>query len=248
MRRQMLAFWAMMAGALMTVVALVRGALAWAFVWGLITVAADRAARIWSRNDPGPMPYWMRWILLAPRPFQSSRQLQRILDPRSGERMLEIGPGIGVHALPVAAGLSPGGTLTVLDVQQEMLDALMQRAIEAGIKNVIATRGDARALPFPDRTFDGAYLISVLGEIPDQDVALQELQRVLRPNGRLIVGEFFIDPDFITSAELQHRTSRAGFAFDRRIGPSLAYLARFHLQPERQFAVGGCRGLRRGTP
>jgi SAM-dependent methyltransferase len=224
----MWAFWAMIGGALMAVAALVRGALAWAVFWGVVTVAADRAARIWSRSDPGPMPYWMRWILLAPRPFQSSRRLTRILDPQRGERMLEIGPGIGVHALPVAAALGPGGTLSVLDVQQEMLDDLMRRATAAGIRNIVATRGDARTLPFPDRTFDGAYLFSVLGEIPDQDVALQELRRVLRPNGRLIVGEFFIDPDFITSAELQPRICRAGFAFDRKIGPSLAYLARFN--------------------
>ena len=228
MRRQMWAFWAMAGGAIMTVAALVRGAPAWALVWGIVTVAADRAARIWSRNEPGPMPYWMRWILLAPRPYQSARQLKRILDPRSGERMLEIGPGIGVHALRVAATLGPGGTLNVLDVQQEMLDDLMRRATEAGIGNIVATRGDARNLPFPNSTFDGAYLISVLGEIPDHDVALRELRRVLRPNGRLIVGEFFIDPDFITTAELRQRTSRAGFTFDRKIGPSLAYLARFN--------------------
>lgn len=228
MRRQAWAFWAMVAGVLMAVVALVRGAPVWALVWALIAVAADRAARIWSRNDPGPMPYWMRWILLAPRPFQSARRLTRILDPQRDERMLEIGPGVGVHALPVAAALGPGGTLSVLDVQQEMLDDLMRRATAAGIRNIVATRGDARTLPFPDRTFDGAYLLSVLGEIPDQDVALQELRRVLRPNGRLIVGEFFIDPDFITSAELEHRICRAGFAFDRKIGPSLAYLARFN--------------------
>lgn len=228
MRRQMWAFLAMFAGALMMVAALFRGALGWALVWALITVAADRAARIWSRNDPVPMPYWMRWILLAPRPYQSTGRLKRILDPRSGERLLEIGPGIGVHALPVAAALDPGGTLNVLDVQPAMLDDLMGRAAQAGIKNIIATRGDARTLPFPDRTFDGAYLISVLGEIPDYDLALQELRRVLRPNGRLVVGEFFVDPDFITTTELQRRISRAGFAFNRRIGPSLAYLARFN--------------------
>lgn len=227
MRCQMWAFWAMLGGALMTVAALVRGAWAWALVLGLITVAADRAARIWSRHDPAPMPYWMRWILLAPRPYQSSGRLKRILDPRSGERLLEVGAGIGVHAFPVAAALGPGGTLNVLDVQPAMLDDLMRRATQAGVKNIVATRGDARTLPFPDRTFDGAYLISVLGEIPDDDLALQELRRVLKPNGRLVVGEFFIDPDFISTAELQQRISRAGFAFDRRIGPSLAYLARF---------------------
>jgi SAM-dependent methyltransferase len=60
-----------------------------------------------------------------------------------------------------------------------MLDELMRRATQAGITNIAATHADARRLPFSNDTFDGAYLISVLGEIPDQEAALRELRRVL---------------------------------------------------------------------
>jgi ubiquinone/menaquinone biosynthesis C-methylase UbiE len=134
-----------------------------------------------------------------------------------------------VHALSVAASLGPDGILDVFDVQPEMLSHLMRRAATAGITNIVATHGDARTLPFPDGIFDAAYLISVLGEIPDQDAALRELRRVMKPNGRLVIGEFFIDPDFISAAELQHRTSRAGFTPGRKSGPRLAYFARFEM-------------------
>ena len=89
--------------------------------------------------------------------------------------MLEIGPGTGYYTLPVAGWLSPGGRLDVLDVQQEMLDHTMRRAREQGIDNVAPTLADARELPYPEDSFDGAYLVTVLGEIPDQDAALREL-------------------------------------------------------------------------
>ena len=67
-----------------------------------------------------------------------------------------------------------------------------RRARRAGVHNIVASRGDAERLPYPDGQFDAAYLIGVLGEIPDQTAALRELRRVLKPEGRLVIGEFFV--------------------------------------------------------
>jgi ubiquinone/menaquinone biosynthesis C-methylase UbiE len=153
--------------------------------------------------------------------------LKRILEPRNGERILEVGPGIGIHAVPVAESLGPDGTLDVIDVQQEMLDDVTQRASETGITNIRAKRCDARQLPYGDGTFDGAYLIGVLGEIPDGQAALRELRRVLKSNGRLVIGEVFFDPDFVPLGSLKGRAEQASFAFEQRLGGSLSYLARF---------------------
>jgi SAM-dependent methyltransferase len=199
----------------------------WAAASALLAVAADVAGRIWSRQSPVPMPYFMRWILLVPRGPQSPARVQRLLQPRSGERMLEIGPGVGVHAIPIAAALQPGGVLDVLDMQQEMLDELMRRAARQGVGNIVPCRGDAQHLPYPDANFDAAYLVSVLGEIPDPALALRELRRVLKPAGRLLVCEVFLDPDFIALPALQASARDAGFALERRSGPRLAYTALF---------------------
>jgi ubiquinone/menaquinone biosynthesis C-methylase UbiE len=49
-----------------------------------------------------------------------------------------------------------------------MLDELMQRARRGGLTNLAATQGDARSLPYPDSSFDGAYLVTVFHEIPDR--------------------------------------------------------------------------------
>ena len=205
----------------------VAGKLRWAAGGAGVALGAHVAGRLWSRQSPVPMPYFMRWILLVPRGPHSPARLLRMLAPRRGERMLEIGPGVGVHALPVAAALGPDGVLDVLDTQQEMLDDLMRRAARRGLGNILPRRGDARRLPYPDATFDAAYLVSVLGEIPDAPLALRELRRVLKPAARLVVGEVLIDPDFISLPALLAMAGDAGFVLERQRGPRVAYGAVF---------------------
>jgi hypothetical protein len=149
-----------------------RGELRWAAASAAFALGADVAGRVWSRRSPVPMPYFMRWVLLMPRGPHSLKNLERLLQPRSGERILEIGPGIGVHALPVASWLLPNGVLDVLDVQQDMLDTLARRAASRGLPNVVPRQGDAQKLPYPGETFDAAYLIAVLGRNPGSGCSL----------------------------------------------------------------------------
>jgi ubiquinone/menaquinone biosynthesis C-methylase UbiE len=78
----------------------------------------------------------------------------------------------------------------VVDVQQQVLDHVLARAARRRIGNIVAHRADARALPFADAAFDAAYLVTVLGEVGGQLAPLSEPRRVLRPGGRLVVGEF----------------------------------------------------------
>jgi ubiquinone/menaquinone biosynthesis C-methylase UbiE len=108
-----------------------------------------------------------------------------------------------------------------------MLDHTMHRAGERGVANITPTQGDARRLPYPDGTFDAAFLVTVLGEIRDQDAALRELARVLKPGGRLVVGELFGDPHWVSPAKLRERAEAAGLTFNRRSGTPLGYFARF---------------------
>ncbi len=203
------------------------GKLRWAAGGAVVALGAHLMGRLWSRHSPVPMPYFMRWVLLVPRGPHSPARLQRILQPRRGERVLEIGPGVGVHALPIAASLRPDGVLDVLDAQQEMLDDLMRRAARRGLTNIVPRRGDARRLPYPNATFDAAYLVSVLGEIPDAPLALRELRRVLKPGAKLLVAEVLIDPDFISLPALREMASDAGFVLERQFGPRFAYAGVF---------------------
>jgi ubiquinone/menaquinone biosynthesis C-methylase UbiE len=108
-----------------------------------------------------------------------------------------------------------------------MLDHTMRRAGEQGLTNVVPARGDAQHLPYADASFDAVYLVTVLGEVPDQDAALREVARVLKPGGRLVVGELFGDPHGVSPGALQRRAEAAGVTFERRSGTPLGYFARF---------------------
>jgi ubiquinone/menaquinone biosynthesis C-methylase UbiE len=102
---------------------------------------------------------------------------------------------------------------------------LTRRAARLGLTNIVVRQGDARKLPYLDHTFDGGYLISVLGEIPDPVAVLRELRRVLKPDGRLVVGEVVIAPDFVSLPALRERAKLGGLSVEQSIGPRFAYLA-----------------------
>lgn len=189
--------------------------------------AAVVAYALWWRKNPSACPYALRFFVELPHPFITRARLREILAPRSGERVLEVGPGTGYYALHVAECLGPSGRLDVLDLQQEMLDHTTRRAAGPGVGNVVASQGDAQALPYPDGAFDAAYLTVVLGEVPDQEQALRQLRRVLKPGGRLVVGEVFPDFHMVPFGKLRARAEAAGFSFERRLGSRLGYFASF---------------------
>lgn len=200
-----------------------------ATVLGLI-LAAVGAVAVWAsreRRTPSACPYSQRFFLDLPRPFMRRETLRVLLAPAPGERVLEIGPGLGYYSLDVAPRLAPGGQLDVLDLQQPMLDELMRRAAASGITNIVPAQGDAQELPYEDSVFDAAFLVATLGEIPDKDRALRELRRVLKPGGRLVVGEGQPDPHMVSRDDLLVRTHRAGLRYDHHEGGPFGYLARF---------------------
>src|SRR5919197_472498 len=191
----------------------------WAVILGggMLTAGAIIAAYVVrSRRNPSACPYSQSIVLEFPRPFFTRDRLRQLLNPRPGERVLEVGPGRGYYALDVAPRVFPGVTLDVVDLQQGMLVVPMRRAGERGITNIVPTQGDAQALPYAAGTFDAAYLVATLGEVPDQDAALRELRRVLRPGGRLVVGEGLPDPHMIPFDTLRRRAEGAGVRPDHR--------------------------------
>jgi ubiquinone/menaquinone biosynthesis C-methylase UbiE len=185
------------------------------------------AAALWWRRHPSACPYSQRFWVESPHPFITRARLREALTPRPGERVLEVGPGTGYYSCDVATWVTPDGQLDIFDLQPEMLDHTMRRARERGLTNVTATQGDAQRLPYEDGAFDAAYLVAVLGEVPDQDAALRELARVLKPGGRLVVGELFGDPHWVSPATLRARGEHAGLRLERRVGRLLGHFSVF---------------------
>jgi ubiquinone/menaquinone biosynthesis C-methylase UbiE len=189
--------------------------------------AAALAYTVWGRKNPSACPYERRFFLEVPHPFLTRNRLRRILVPQPDERVLEVGPGTGYYTLDIAEQIAPDSVLDILDLQQEMLDHTMRKASERHITNIVPTQGNAQELPYPNDTFDAAYMAVTLGEVSEQDAALRELRRVLKPSGRLVVGEIFGDPHMVTFGSLRARAEAAGLRFEERLGGRLAYFARF---------------------
>jgi ubiquinone/menaquinone biosynthesis C-methylase UbiE len=188
--------------------------------------AAVGAAALWWRKNPSACPYGQRFWVEAPHPVITRDRLRSVLAAEPGERLLEIGPGTGYYTLDMAEWVGPSGTVEIFDLQQEFLDHVSRRAAERGLQNVVPTQGDATALPFADASIDAVALTAVLGEIPDPVAALREIRRVLKPGGRLVVGELFGDPHFTTLNSLKRQTAEAGLAFETHSGNWFAYFAR----------------------
>lgn len=184
-----------------------------------MVAAAVLAAALWWRKNPSACPYGQRFWVEAPHPLITRERLFEALAPLQGESLLEVGPGTGYYSLDAAEWVGPDGTLAAFDLQQQMLDHTMARAAERGIGNIRPTQGDARTLPYGPSSFHGAFLVTTLGEIPDQAAAIRELARVVRPGGRIVVGELMGDPHWVSPKSIQALAESANLKVERRLGP-----------------------------
>ena len=143
-------------------------------------------------------PYSWRWMLdnLPRRVVQPLRSTVDSFHIDAGRTVLEVGPGSGYFSVEVARRVGPEGRLVCVDLQPEMIGALRRRLRRAGATNASPMVGDALDLPLADSSVDCAFLVTVLGEVPDRPKALAELRRVLKPGGILSITETLPDPDY----------------------------------------------------
>lgn len=106
----------------------------------------------------------------------------------AGSAVLEAGCGVGAQTVPLLRG-SPGARITCLDISAASLVEAEARVRAAGLPVPQLRQGDLQALPFPDSSFDHAFVCFVLEHLRDPATALSELRRVLRPGGTLTVIE-----------------------------------------------------------
>lgn len=111
----------------------------------------------------------------------------RRVKPRAGEQILDMAGGTGDIAFRMARH---GASITVSDINQDMLDVGVERAIERGIDGLVWSRQNAEELSFPDRFFDAYTIAFGIRNVTHVDKALAEAHRVLRYGGRFFCLEF----------------------------------------------------------
>ena len=111
----------------------------------------------------------------------------RRVKPRSGERILDMAGGTGDIAFRMA---DSGAEITVSDINQDMLDVGLERAVKRGIDDFVWSCQNAEALSFADRSFDAYTIAFGIRNVTHIDRALAEAYRVLKHGGRFFCLEF----------------------------------------------------------
>ena len=109
-----------------------------------------------------------------------------------GERVVDVGCGAGMDSLIAVKMVGQSGQVIGVDMTQAMLAMARKSAHEAGAGNVEFREGLAETLPIPDGWADVVISNGVLNLVPDKLAALQEMARVLKPTGRLLIGDILV--------------------------------------------------------
>ncbi len=136
--------------------------------------------------------------------------------------VLEVGVGTGL-ALPWYA---PHLRVTGIDYSAEMLAKAEAKVAEKRLRHVVALRQmDARALDFPDGSFDTVVAMHVISVVPEPEQVLAEMARVCRPGGEIIIVNHFLHDDGPLGAigqRLAPLANHLGWHSDFRMDPVLA--------------------------
>jgi ubiquinone/menaquinone biosynthesis C-methylase UbiE len=173
-----------------------------------------------SRQGKLPFPHQAAFLINNPirRAVIKPARIIDKLDLTGAERVFELGPGPGFFSVEIARRLT-NGRLELFDIQPEMLEKARHQLERAGLTDVGFTTGQASdGFPFPDNTFDVAFLSAVIGEVPDKPACIRALGRVLKRGGRLVFVELSPDPDRFSVRQLRDLAEPEGFKFVEATG------------------------------
>lgn len=134
----------------------------------------------WDYSSPYYEKGWQRQLWPAQK-----RLLEKANLPK-GEKVLDISCGTGLVTFPVAEAVGPKGSVTALDLSEGMIDKATSLADKDGVSNVSFQRMDAEELDLPDDSVDVAINSLGLMYYPDPDKAIDEMYRVIKPEGRAL--------------------------------------------------------------
>lgn len=120
---------------------------------------------------------------------------------RTGEKVVDVGCGSGLDSLIAAKKAGPDGEVVGVDMTPAMLEKARDAAEEAGLENAEFREGYAEDLPVEDGWADVLISNGALNLMPDKSAALGEMHRVLKPGGRLQIGDILVQKAVPESAK-----------------------------------------------
>jgi arsenite methyltransferase len=120
---------------------------------------------------------------------------------RQGEKVVDVGSGAGIDSLIAARMVAPDGEVIGVDMTDAMIAKANRAAKDNGFGNVKFLQGYAEDLPVDDAWADAVISNGVLNLVPDKHAALKEMERVLKPGGRLQIGDILVQKAVPDSAK-----------------------------------------------
>ena len=145
----------------------------------------DGFTRVDAQPDPSVLTTGMEQTAQWPAVRTLRAWEREHLALAAGDRVVDVGCGLGDVATELAALVAPGGELVAIDASNAMLDLARARVPDA--RRITFRVGDAEALDLPDDAFDACRSERMLQWVDRPDRAIAEMVRVLRPDGRLVV-------------------------------------------------------------
>lgn len=186
--------------------------------------------RLASRRQTLPCPVWLRWFVELDNPFTKTNRSAVIieqLDIVPGMSVLDVGCGPGRITIPLARKVGSQGKVVAVDIQAGMLRRAEAKAKKAGLTNIQFVQAGAGEGKIEKNRFDRALLVTVLGEIPKRESAVQEIFDALKSGGILAITEIIFDPHFQRRSTVRKLAQQIGFREKNYFGNAIAYTLHF---------------------
>ena len=112
---------------------------------------------------------------------------------RRGESVLDVGCGAGVDCLVAASLVGPSGTVVGIDVTEPMIERARANLSAGPFSNVRFLLAGGEQIPLPDSAVDVVISNGAINLSPDKALVMSEIYRVMRPGGRLMMADMFLE-------------------------------------------------------